>query len=82
VGAMQELQAMLDTAAKVKAVVKSGDQSYKPLAGKSLAMIFTKPSMRTRISFETVSNNNNQKLHFFQWSMHGSNAPFTDYVTY
>jgi len=49
----EELQAMLDTAAKVKAVVKSGDQSYKPLAGKSLAMIFTKPSMRTRISFET-----------------------------
>ena len=45
---------MLDTAAKVKVAVKSGDQSYKPLAGKTLAMIFTKPSMRTRISFETV----------------------------
>lgn len=45
---------MLDTAAKVKAVVKSGDQSYKPFAGKTLSMIFTKPSMRTRISFETV----------------------------
>ena len=46
---------MLDTAAKVKAIVKSGDQSYKPFAGKTLSMIFTKPSMRTRISFETVS---------------------------
>lgn len=45
---------MLDTAARVKAVVKSGDQSYKPLAGKTMSMIFTKPSMRTRISFETV----------------------------
>ena len=48
---------MLDTAAKVKVAVKSGDQSYKPLAGKTLAMIFTKPSMRTRISFETVRPN-------------------------
>ena len=45
---------MLDTATKVKAIVKSGDQSYKPFAGKTLSMIFTKPSMRTRISFETV----------------------------
>lgn len=45
---------MLDTAERVKAIVKSGDQSYKPLAGKTLSMIFTKPSMRTRVSFETV----------------------------
>lgn len=47
---------MLDTAVKVKATVKSGDQSYKPLAGKTMSMIFTKPSMRTRVSFETVSD--------------------------
>ena len=30
------------------------DESFKPLAGRTMAMIFTKPSMRTRISFETV----------------------------
>lgn len=45
--------AMLQTASDVKARLKSGDQSYKPFAGKTLAMIFTKPSMRTRVSFET-----------------------------
>jgi len=49
-----QLLAMLDTAAEVKAKMKAGDESYKPFAGKSLAMIFTKPSMRTRVSFETV----------------------------
>ena len=32
----------------------AGDNSYKPFAGMSLAMVFTKPSMRTRVSFETV----------------------------
>ena len=40
--------------AQVKRKLKEGDESYKPLAGKTMAMIFTKPSMRTRISFETV----------------------------
>jgi ornithine carbamoyltransferase len=49
-----ELWQTLQTAQKVKAILNSGDDSYKPLAGKTLAMIFTKPSMRTRISFETV----------------------------
>ena len=51
----EQLVAMLQTAKDVKAALKSGDQVYKPFAGKSMAMIFTKPSMRTRVSFETVS---------------------------
>ena len=50
-----ELWAMLQTSIKVKEQLKSGDNSYKPFAGKTMAMIFTKPSMRTRVSFETVS---------------------------
>lgn len=50
----EELMAMLDTAGDVKAKFKANDESFKPFAGKSLAMIFTKPSMRTRVSFETV----------------------------
>eukprot|EP00850_Spirogloea_muscicola_P017350 SM000148S01027 [mRNA] locus=s148:177875:182261:- [translate_table: standard] len=44
---------MLDTAQRVKATVKAGDRSFQPFAGKSMAMIFTKPSLRTRLSFET-----------------------------
>ena len=44
---------MLSTARTVKD--KISDNSYRPFEGKSMAMIFTKPSMRTRVSFETVS---------------------------
>ncbi|XP_010536346.1 PREDICTED: ornithine carbamoyltransferase, chloroplastic [Tarenaya hassleriana] len=44
---------MLDKAAEVKALLKSGEKTYLPLKGKTLAMIFAKPSMRTRVSFET-----------------------------
>lgn len=46
---------MLSTARTVKERVLRSDNDYKPLAGKTMAMIFTKPSMRTRVSFETVS---------------------------
>ena len=49
-----ELMAMLSTARTFKERLLRGDD-YKPLAGKTMAMIFTKPSMRTRVSFETVS---------------------------
>jgi len=44
---------ILERAAEVKANLKSGDKNYQPLKGMSMAMIFTKPSMRTRVSFET-----------------------------
>jgi ornithine carbamoyltransferase len=46
-----ELRAMLDDAAARKARLKAGEHS-KPLAGKVLAMIFEKPSTRTRVSFD------------------------------
>ncbi|DBA65818.1 TPA: cytochrome c oxidase subunit 1 [Trebouxia sp. C0005] len=48
-----ELSAMLSTARTVKDRVLRGDNDYKPFAGMTMAMIFTKPSMRTRVSFET-----------------------------
>lgn len=44
---------ILERAIEVKSLLGSGDRSFQPFKGKSMAMIFTKPSMRTRVSFET-----------------------------
>lgn len=44
---------ILDRAKEVKALIKSGESTYLPFKGKTMAMIFAKPSMRTRVSFET-----------------------------
>jgi ornithine carbamoyltransferase len=44
----EELYEILDLAARMK----RGEYTGKPLAGKTLAMIFTKSSTRTRVSFE------------------------------
>jgi ornithine carbamoyltransferase len=46
-----ELEVLLDKGAELKAGWISGDHP-KPLVDKSLAMIFEKPSTRTRVSFE------------------------------
>lgn len=43
---------ILQKASEVKALLKSGDRTFQPFKGKTMAMIFTKPSMRTRVSFE------------------------------
>mmetsp|Transcript_4682 Transcript_4682/g.7838 ORF Transcript_4682/g.7838 Transcript_4682/m.7838 type:complete len:288 (-) Transcript_4682:26-889(-) len=43
-------------AGKLKKLKNSGDNSYQPFKGKSMAMIFAKQSARTRISFETGFN--------------------------
>ena len=47
----EEIWQVLKTAEQLKMYRKMG-QPYQPLLGKSLAMIFTKPSTRTRTSFE------------------------------
>lgn len=44
---------ILDRAVEVKTLLKSGEREFLPFKGKTMAMIFTKPSMRTRVSFET-----------------------------
>jgi ornithine carbamoyltransferase len=47
-----EIEAILQKAAGLKELLRKG-KPYQPLAGKTLAMIFEKPSTRTRVSFET-----------------------------
>ena len=47
-----EIYDFLESATQLKKRIKS-DNDYKPFNGMSLAMIFAKPSARTRVSFET-----------------------------
>jgi ornithine carbamoyltransferase len=47
----QDLSLILDEAARIKALQKSRIP-YRPLRGRTLAMVFQKPSNRTRVSFE------------------------------
>ncbi len=50
-----ELRRVLDEAAALKRLrVKGGPQTERPLAGRTLAMIFDKPSTRTRVSFDVA----------------------------
>ena len=46
-----DLKAMIDNSRAMKAARAHGHDS-RPLAGKTLAMIFDKPSTRTRVSFD------------------------------
>jgi ornithine carbamoyltransferase len=48
----EEILHLLELAAKLKQETKSG-QTHHILKGKTLALIFSKPSLRTRVSFET-----------------------------
>ena len=48
-----EFREVLELAKKIKPLIQAGDQSYKPFSGQTLAMIFCKPSTRTRVSFES-----------------------------
>ncbi len=47
-----ELRAVLDAAIAAKKAWAAGDRGDQPLAGKQVALLFEKPSLRTRVSFE------------------------------
>ncbi len=51
----EELFQILDTADELKRMYER-NQNYLPLSGKTLVMIFEKPSLRTRVSFEAGMN--------------------------
>ncbi|MHA1583524.1 MAG: ornithine carbamoyltransferase [Candidatus Baldrarchaeia archaeon] len=62
----EELRFLLDTALELKRARKRG--SFEPvLRGKTLAMIFQKPSTRTRVSFEVAMGDLGGRALYLRW---------------
>lgn len=73
-----ELNALLDTAIRVKAEPLAYEDA---LRGKSLVMLFEKPSLRTRVSFEIGAAKLGAKVVYFDHSSSriGQREPVADY---
>lgn len=67
-----EVALVLDTAAARKAAWAAGDHTA-PLSGRAIALIFEKPSMRTRVSFEVACH----RLGAFPVTLGGSDTVFS-----
>ena len=50
----EEIHYLLDTACELKRLDMMGIRDEKPLKGKIVALLFEKPSLRTRVSFEVA----------------------------
>lgn len=73
-----ELRTLLDTAVAVKAEPLAFDDALK---GKSIVMLFEKPSLRTRVSFEVGAAKLGAKVVYFDHSSSriGQREPVADY---
>ena len=49
---LKDLRTILDASSAMKAKLKAHEKGGKPLDGKTMAMIFERPSTRTRVSFD------------------------------
>ena len=49
---LKDLRTILDASSAMKAKLKAHEKGGKPLDGKTMAMIFDRPSTRTRVSFD------------------------------
>ena len=72
-----ELRALIHRAIALKAQRKAGDDQHS-LAGKILAMIFTKASTRTRVSFEAGMTQLGGKRPISLWRRHSTRSRRTD----
>ncbi len=64
----QELKFIIEYAKQLKARFYAGERIIPLLSGKTLAMIFQKPSTRTRISFEVAMHQLGGKALYLNWN--------------
>ena len=58
----EEIHYLLDTACELKRLDMMGIRDEKPLKGKIVALLFEKPSLRTRVSFEVAVRHLGEKV--------------------
>ncbi len=64
----EELLNLIDFSIKLKEMSKNGLSNHNLLNGKTIALIFQKPSTRTRVSFEVAINQLGGKAIYLSWN--------------